>query len=87
MDITFDPSKDAKNQAERGVGFEFAARVFEGRTVEVVDDRFDYGEVRMKAIGEIDGNVYVVVYTDLPDARRIISARRANRKERAQWLT
>ena len=47
MKIEFDPIKSARNEAERGFGFGFAARVFLGRTVEVVDDRHDYGEVRV----------------------------------------
>jgi uncharacterized DUF497 family protein len=80
---------DAKhewNSRERGFGFDFAALVFEGRVLTQIDDRHDYGEVRIKAIGEVDGIVLVVVYTDRDDVRWIISARKANRKERALWL-
>ena len=61
--------------------------VFLGRTIEVVDDRYDYGEVRVKAIGEVEGDVLVVAYTDRNGFRRIISARDANSKERALWLS
>lgn len=85
MDIEFDPSKNAKNEAERGFGFAFAARVFLGRTVEAVDERRAYGEVRMRAIGEVEGDLLVVVYTDRDGVRRIISARDANKRERALW--
>ena len=87
MDFTFDSAKSDRNRSERGFGFAFAARIFLGRTVELVDDRQDYGEVRVKAIGEISGTVYVVVYTDRDTGRHIISARPANRKERALWQT
>ena len=55
-------------------------------TIEVVDTRHNYGEVRIRAIGETAGMALVVIYTDRDDIRRIISARAANRKERAQWL-
>jgi len=49
------------------------------------DDRRDYGEARVRAIGEVDGVVLHVVFTDRGDVRRIISARLADRKERARW--
>lgn len=87
MDFTFDPIKSDKNRTERGFGFAFAARVFSGRLVEAIDRRRDYAELRVKAIGEIAGVLYVVVYTDRDGIRRIISARLANRKERDLWLT
>jgi hypothetical protein len=45
-------------------------------------DRHIYGERRIVALGEIEGEVFVVVYTWRGTYRRIISARRANRRER-----
>ena len=45
----------------------------------------DYGEARVRAIGEADGLVLHVVFTDRGDVRRIISARLASRKERERW--
>lgn len=50
------------------------------------DDRRDYGELPIKAIGEAAGRILVVICTDRDDIRWIISARLANRKERALWL-
>lgn len=85
MEIDFDQSKSEKNQALRGFGFDFAARLFLGRVVSFRDDRADYGEVRVVAIGEIDGKLYEVVYTDRGDVRRIISAHRASRQEARKW--
>lgn len=79
-------AKHDRNLRERGFGFDFAALIFEGRVLSQADDRQDYGEVRVRAIGEVDGIVLVVVYTDRDDVRWIISARKANRKERALWL-
>ena len=49
--------------------------------VVVQDRRRDYGEDRYQLIGTIDGRAYVVVYTVRGSAIRIISARKANRKE------
>ena len=85
MDFEWDEAKSDANLAERGFGFDLATLVFDGLTLEEIDRRQDYGEVRIKAIGEAAGHVLAVVYTDRDDVRRIISARLANRKERAQW--
>lgn len=86
MEFEWDADKSNATYAFRGFDFAFAAGIFAGSIVEVVDARRDYGEVRIRAIGVTAGLALVVVYTDRDDMRRIISARMANRKERAQWL-
>ena len=85
MEFEFDPDKSEKSYRERGLDFNFAARLFEGPTVEFIDDRHAYGEIRMVAIGSIDGKTYKVVYTDRDGLRRIISINRASRQERRLW--
>jgi uncharacterized protein len=85
MNFDWHDAKHDKNLAERGFGFDFAAQIFLGRILIQVDTRSDYGEVRIKAIGEVSGIVLVVIYTDRDDVRWIISARKANKKERALW--
>ncbi len=85
MRFDWDPAKNARNQRERGFGFDFATLIFEGDTIEWPDNRHDYGEARIRWIGEVDGLLLCIVFTDRGDVRRIISARRANRKEREQW--
>jgi uncharacterized protein len=70
-----------------GSEFEQAARIFAGPVQTTLDERRDYGEEHVVALGEAGGEVLVVVYTDRGDVRRIISARRANRKERELWLS
>jgi uncharacterized DUF497 family protein len=79
-------AKHERTRSERGFGFDLAALIFEGRVLTQIDNREDYGETRIKAIGEVDGIILVVVYTDRDDVRWIISARKANKKERALWL-
>jgi uncharacterized DUF497 family protein len=86
MEFDWHNAKHERNIRERGFGFDFAALIFMGRVLSQVDDRADYGETRIKAIGEVDGIVLTVIYSDREDVRWIISARRANRKERALWL-
>ncbi len=78
----WDQAKSDKNLAERGFDFEYACRIFGGDTIEWDDTRRDYGERRVIAIGEVDEEVFVVVYTLREHSRRIISARLASRRER-----
>jgi uncharacterized protein len=90
MLIGFDPPKSEKNERERGFGFLFAARIFLGGVWERIDRRWDYGEERIEAFGHIDGSAYVVVYAmrqtdDGTLYRWIISARRANSRERKRY--
>lgn len=78
----WDEAKSRKNLRERSFDFAFAARIFEQDVLEQEDTRQDYGEQRIIALAEIEGEVFVVVYTWRGSYRRIISARRASRRER-----
>lgn len=49
------------------------------------DDRRDYGEQRCMALGECCGHLLVVVFTVRDNAFRIISARKANARERNKY--
>ena len=69
----------------RGFGFDFATLIFKRETIDIVDARREYGEVRIRAIGAVADRILAVVYTDRGGVRRIISARPANRKERETW--
>ncbi len=81
----WDEAKSRWNLEERGFDFEFAARVFQGDLLEYEDRRRDYGERRIIAIGEVEGEVLFVAYTWRGASRRIISARRASRRERGAY--
>ena len=89
MRFTWDPAKSERNFTERGFDFAFAALIFAGPTLERIDTRQDYGEVRRVALGRADGIPLTVVYTDRAEAgevvRRIISARVSNRREREAY--
>ena len=85
MEIEFDPAKSERNLRERGFDFAFASRVFLGQPTIFEDTRRDYGETRMIAIGEIDGRLFKVVFTDRENVRRIISANPASRQEKRRW--
>ena len=81
MDYEFDPAKDARNVAERGLSLALAPYVFDGLVHLVDDDRHDYGERRQIAYGLIRGRLFVCVFTDRGDVRRVISLRKANSRE------
>ncbi|BBK31184.1 hypothetical protein EDC65_1375 [Stella humosa] len=85
MDFDWTPAKNERNLRERAIGFDKAARIFLGPVIEFCDSRHSYGEVRIVALGVADGRELVVVYSDRDGVRRIISARRANTKERKLW--
>jgi hypothetical protein len=87
VEFEWDPAKSAATERSRGIGFNRAAEIFTGRLVEWIDDRHRYGEIRVRAVGASAGELLHVVYTRRGTVIRIISARRANRKERAQWLS
>ncbi len=55
--------------------------VFDGPTVEVEDERLDYGEARFLTVGLIGGPLVVVAHTARGSAVRIIAARKATRSE------
>jgi uncharacterized protein len=91
MNYIWDPKKNRRNVVRHGIAFEDAVRIFKGPTLEQVDERFDYGEVRVYAVGVVNDIEITVIYTDVPGVgrtvgRRIISAWRAERHEReAYW--
>jgi hypothetical protein len=82
MVFEWDEAKSRRNARERGLPFEFAIPLFDGPTLELPDERRDYGERPLLAIGVVDGRTLACIYTDRDDARRIISVRVASREER-----
>ncbi|MGH6914050.1 MAG: BrnT family toxin [Geminicoccales bacterium] len=81
----WDEAKSARSREERGFDFRYTSRIFDGDVIEKNDIRQDYGELRMIAIGEVDGRIMVVAYTWRDGRRRIISARPAKRRERHDY--
>jgi uncharacterized DUF497 family protein len=87
MDFEWDDAKVASNLRKHGIAFEEAARVFlDPDRVDWVDDREEYGEERWLSIGWVDPVLLVVVHAMRGihgEVIRIISARKANARERA----
>jgi uncharacterized DUF497 family protein len=75
MTYRWDRRKNRRNLAVHGITFEDAIKIFDAPTFETVDDRFDYAETRIYAIGLANGEETTVIYTDVSETeRRIISA-------------
>ena len=85
MGFEFDPAESAMNERERGLPFAAALRLFDGPRLEWEDGRHDYREVRIGALGEIEGRVFFVTFTRRADTIRIISFRKANALETKKY--
>lgn len=85
FDFEWDAEKQRTNLEKHGVDFDDAISIFLGPTLEALDDRFDYGEARFVAYGEVGGHILAVVYTMRDEVCRIISARKARSDERRQY--
>jgi len=81
MRIEFDPVKDAANVIKHGLSLGMAEELDWESALVWVDDRFEYNEMRMIALAPHTGTLYFVAFVDRAPARRIISLRRANRRE------
>jgi uncharacterized protein len=86
MSYQWDPDKASLNRAKHGIEFADAVSVLEDdRAVTVEDERYE--EERFITIGmDAISRILVVVYTWRGNEIRLISARKADRSERQQYL-
>ena len=82
MKFEWDKNKNEKNIEKHGIDFHDAEEVFNNPMLVKEDKRRDYGEKRYIALGLLRKFVVVVVYTIRVAVIRIISIRKANKKER-----
>ncbi|TAN48655.1 MAG: BrnT family toxin [Rhodospirillales bacterium] len=81
MKIEFDPAKSARNITERGLPFERVAEFEFETALYLQDERKEYGEVRIRAFGFIEGRLHALVFKPVRGGIRVISLRRANSRE------
>ncbi len=86
MKIEYDPDKNQRNIEERGISFEMVQNFDLATAKTIIDDRFDYDEVRYRSIGFIGARLYVLVWTPRKDALRVISLRKANKREVSYYV-
>jgi uncharacterized protein len=81
MKIEFDSTKSEINIKRRGLPFDKVVEFDWDTAVYSVDDRIEYGETRYIALGFLDVRLHVLCFTPIEDGIRIISFRKANRRE------
>jgi uncharacterized DUF497 family protein len=88
MIFEWDREKDERNQQTRDVSFALAAEVFDDAYRLTFEDvRYAYGEQRFITFGHIARRLFCVVYTMRDETIRIISARKANKKELNRYVS
>jgi len=86
MDYQWDPDKAASNLGKHGIDFADAVGVFQDGWALTIKDEVVEGEQRFATLGtDFLERVLVVVYTYRSGTIRLISARRATRKERRAY--
>ncbi|MDF0602530.1 BrnT family toxin [Psychromarinibacter sp. C21-152] len=82
----WDESKNRQNVELRGIDFS-VAEGFDWSTAQLfADDRIDYGEDRVIARGTIGDRLHILVFVLRGSRMRIISLRKANRRERRAYV-
>lgn len=87
MQVEWDEAKREENLRKHGIDFVGVEALFEGVTATIEDDRLDYGEQRFVTFGVMDGRVVAVVHTEQSDTIRIISIRKATKREEQSYYS
>ena len=87
MNIGYDPGKNEKNIAERGISFGQVAEFEWSSALIVEDSRKDYGEPQFQALGFIGKRLHALVFTPRAGQVHVISLRKANRREVKRYET
>jgi len=83
LEFEWDEAKARTNLRKHRVSFLTGAAIFSNERLERIDDREDYGELRWVALGQVNGEVYRVVFTRRSESLiRLISAQKASKDER-----
>ena len=83
----WDAAKNRENARNHGCAFDLMFDFDWAEAVEVLDDRFDYGEERWLALGPIGAKLYALAFSPRGnDKVRVISLRPATRKERTAYV-
>lgn len=80
--LVFDPLKNKSNQEKHaGISLAEAVNFDWAKAAYIVDARREYGELRIIGFGSIKDRLFVVVFVERENERRIISLRKANARE------
>ena len=81
VEISYDPTKNEHNIAQRGLSFERATEFDFETALFAVGARHDYGEIRHRALGWLDSRLHALVFVETAKGIRVISFRKANQRE------
>jgi uncharacterized DUF497 family protein len=81
MELDWSEDKRRKNLAKHGLDFADVALIDWSSATILEDVRSDYGESRFWAYGLLNKRLHLVAFTKRGDKVRIISFRKANRRE------
>jgi uncharacterized protein len=85
--VEWDEAKRVENLRKHGIDFIGVEKLFEGYTATVDDERFDYDEQRFVTFGVMEGRVLAVAHTEREGTIRIISIRKATRREEQSYFS
>lgn len=86
MRFEWDEAKRRANLRKHGVDFQDVPSTFEGYTVTLEDDRYEYSERRFVTFGLLEGRVVAVAHSEDQETIRFISARKATRNEQESYF-
>ena len=81
MKIVFGPAKSELNAKSRSLSFDRAVDFDWETAIYSEDERVDYPETRIIALGFLGMRLHVICFTPIDGGVRIISFRKANRRE------
>lgn len=86
MNINWDPKKAETNFKKHGIRFSDAEMVLYDSFAMTIEEQIVANELRYVTVGtDAVGRILAVVYSYRSDTIRLISARKATRKERIQY--
>lgn len=85
MKFEWDEQKRLINLQRHGFDFYGIEAVFDGDKYTILDNRYDYDEIRFVTFGFLQNRVVAVVHTDTNEITRIISVRKATKNEQIKF--
>ena len=86
MRFEWDEAKRLANLQKHGIDFADVENVFADEVYTIVDDRFDYGEIRYLSLGLLFGEIIAISHTETDEIIRFISARKAEKHEQETYF-
>ncbi len=86
MKFEWDDNKRRINLRKHGLDFTNAYRAFNEDAFVITDDREDYNESRYILLGFMRERIVVIAFTVRGDVIRVISMRKANKREQKSYL-